>query len=331
MIEDLHYFFITRSYAEIALILLVLLLPLVFFVISAINRYRDHKILQKQRGAIKEVLSRAQLQNESFEIHFDHQAGRTAYNALLHDISFEQIQFTILNRLPKTLIGQRADIFFCVIEQKRRLFYKFRVTVTDLKINKYGLSKISVSFPPSLELGQKRSFFRMTPLPNTVRVLALWLLAPEKNLPRTTAEIGPPFLSATLPKEEESKKEVKENFSLNVQDISGSGIGLKIKAQTDDPRLVKDAQILFLLVYNEAPKGEESLINFCCTGRITNIRQAAEGDPALILGIEFTNWALLEKGQRLIKWFHQPKATGIGPILQWVTKMDLEKRKQTKP
>ncbi|MBQ7618187.1 MAG: hypothetical protein IJS50_04865, partial [Desulfovibrio sp.] len=98
MIEDLHYFFITRSYAEIALILLVLLLPLVFFVISAINRYRDHKILQKQRGAIKEVLSRAQLQNESFEIHFDHQAGRTAYNALLHDISFEQIQFTILNR-----------------------------------------------------------------------------------------------------------------------------------------------------------------------------------------------------------------------------------------
>ena len=49
--------------------------------------------------------------------------------------------------------------------------------------------------------------------------------------------------------------------------------------------------------------------------------------PALILGVEFTNWAVLEQGKSEIHWFHSSTSRGVGPITQWVMRMDMEQRK----
>ena len=322
IVDSIQFFFITRTTGELLLLLLIVLLPLLYFLVRAFNRYRIRQLIHKRKAFIREMLETAQLQNEGFDIHLDDQAGRASYSALLDHFSDEELEFTVMSHMAQAWEGCQADIFFCVRIKQERIFYKFHVTIKSITPRK-NMTVLRVRTPRNLEIGQKRAFFRIAPLPNTVRVLALWLLSPDQPLPRSTAEIGQPFLSCTIHK----NAKPEDFFSLYVQDISGSGIGLKLQTSSEDKRLVKDGQILCLLVYNESMHGDERLVNFCCTGRITNIRQASEDDPTKILGIEFTNWALLEKGNHIINWFHQAKATGIGPILQWVTKMDIEQRK----
>ena len=43
----------------------------------------------------------------------------------------------------------------------------------------------------------------------------------------------------------------------------------------------------------------------------------------MILGTEFTNWAVLEPGKADINWFHSTPKSGVSPITQWVMQMDM--------
>ncbi|MBO4369236.1 MAG: hypothetical protein J5803_03955 [Desulfovibrio sp.] len=321
--DSIHFFMVTRSGGEIFLIFLLLSLPLLFFIIREFNRFRVARELKKRRQAIYETLQTAQLQNESFEIQLGDQDSRTAYSALLNRLNDDEMELLAFNHIPKVWEGEYSSIFFCVREKKQRIFYKFQATIRSIDPHEQS-SIVRVRIPGNLEIGQKRAFFRIAPLPNSVRVLALWALSPTDPLPRATHEIGTPLISCTM-----HKANAPSSFLLNVEDISGSGIGLRLQTNSNDDRLVKDGQILCLVVYNEAMHGAERLVNFMCTGRITNIRQDPEKENSRILGIEFTNWAFIEKGVPTINWFHQTKATGIGPILQWVTKMDMENRKNS--
>lgn len=49
--------------------------------------------------------------------------------------------------------------------------------------------------------------------------------------------------------------------------------------------------------------------------------------PALILGVRFTNWAILEPGGTEISWFHCSPTHGVLPITQWVMYLDMVQRK----
>ncbi len=315
---------VTRTGGEIFLIFLALSLPLLFFIFREFNRFRHARELRKRKQVIHDTMQTAQLQNETFEIQLGEKDARTAYSALLNKIGEDELEFLTFSHISKVWEGNEASIFFCIRDKKQRIFYKFVAVLWSIDPHQQA-SLLRVKTPKGLEIGQKRAFFRIAPLPNTIRVLALWALLPTAPLPRTTNEIGPPLISCTMRR----KTDRPDDFSLNVEDISGSGIGLRVRTSLEDERIVKDGQILCLVVYNEAIHGEERLVNFVCTGRITNIREDAEKTGNRILGIEFTNWALLEKGNPAINWFHQTKATGIGPILQWVTKMDIESRKNT--
>jgi len=322
--DSLQFFLATRSSGELLLFALFLALPFLFFLFRELNRYRLRQQAMRNKARIRELLEMAQLQNQNFEIQLGEQSNRVSYSSILELIKGDSLHFNVLHHVASVWVATKADIFFSVVEKGVRHFHKFHVSVVAINARQKS-STVCTEIPKSLEIGQKRAFFRIAPLPNTVRVLALWLLAPTDPLPRSTNDVGAPFLSCKIRKGAESD----DIFSLYVEDISGSGIGLRLQTTTEDERIVKDGQILCLLVYNESMHGEERLVNFCCTGRITNIRQAQDNDATKILGIEFTNWALLEKGNKNINWFHQAKATGIGPILQWVTKMDIEQRKTT--
>ncbi|MCR5813008.1 MAG: hypothetical protein K6G15_00755 [Desulfovibrio sp.] len=305
------------------LFVLLLSLPFLFFLLRALNRYRLRQQALRNKAIILETLQTAQLQNQNFEIQLGEQNNRVSYSSILDHISDDTLEFNVLHHVSSVWVDNKADIFFSYLEKGIRHFHKFHVPIVSINARQKS-STVYTSLPQSLEIGQKRAFFRIAPLPNTVRVLAIWLLAPSEPLPRSTDEVGPPFLSCKIRRDGSPAQDI---FSLHVEDISGSGIGLRLQTTAEDERIVKDGQILCLLVYNESMHGEEHLVNFCCTGRISNIRQAQDNDATKILGIEFTNWALLEKGNKNINWFHQAKATGIGPILQWVTKMDIEQRK----
>jgi hypothetical protein len=49
----------------------------------------------------------------------------------------------------------------------------------------------------------------------------------------------------------------------------------------------------------------------------------------MILGTEFSNWAVLEQGKSDINWFHSTPKSGVSPITQWVMQIDIQQRKLT--
>jgi hypothetical protein len=38
--------------------------------------------------------------------------------------------------------------------------------------------------------------------------------------------------------------------------------------------------------------------------------------------MQFTNWAVMEPGSTEIHWFHTSPTKGVGPITQWVMRID---------
>ena len=74
---------------------------------------------------------------------------------------------------------------------------------------------------------------------------------------------------------------------------------------------------------------EDRVVTFWCTCDVLNIRMQKEPTPALVLGTEFSNWAVLEQGKADINWFHSTPKSGVSPITQWVMQMDIQQRKLT--
>ncbi|MBQ9536907.1 MAG: PilZ domain-containing protein [Desulfovibrionaceae bacterium] len=327
LIDQIRFFFATRTQTDYLIVGGIVLLIVVYYLVQYFKHYTHLLHLRKQRKIVHDMLDRAQLQNENFELQLGTGENKNNYSAVLANIGNDTLTFNVLLHVNKVLAETPAEIYFCVRYDHKRHFFKFRVPIIDIKYEK-TTSIVYVKKPTNLDIGQKRTFFRITPLPNSVKLLALWLMDKDKPLPKTTAEVGTPLVSCSF-----HQDKVPAQNTLDVADISGSGIALRVP---DDP--LSDQQInigsiiLCLLVYNESFHGDEHLVNFCCTGRVTNIRELHDKKtklPFKILGIEFTNWAMLESGNPNINWFHQAKATGIGPILQWVTRMDIEKRKGT--
>ncbi len=323
--DSVYFFFVTRTAGEYFLISLVILLPLFFFLGHIYAVWHTKKLERRQKDFVMEQLETAYSQIETFNIQVGEHETRTNYMAILDVLSDEFLTLSIAEYMSPLWIDQKADFFFCVRRETHRDYYRFRVPILSVESDQDSIQKITkikIPVPKTIEIGQKRAFFRITPFPEAIRVIALWLLPEAATLPKETADIGDPFMSIT---HRELNKEEK-NARLSVEDISGTGIALRIITnKPEDVEKIKACkQILCLLVYNTSLQKEEHLVNFCSTGRITNIRSIRD---AHIIGIEFENWALLERGNPTINWFKQQKAVGIGPILNWVTKMDLERHK----
>ncbi|MBQ7586352.1 MAG: hypothetical protein IJU40_08910 [Desulfovibrionaceae bacterium] len=324
-LDELQYFWDTRTLSDYLIFLAIALFFLIILFIKIFIHFRHKKALREQQKNIHTILERAQIQNENFDLQLGDRLNKNNYSSLLIEVNESSLVFNSLVHIPQDLLNNPAEFFFAVRTKGKKEFYKFRVKVLEVKYHK-TITTLTVAKPKSLDIGQKRAFFRITPLPNTVKLLAIWLLDLDKPLPKTTSEVGTPLLSCTWHRENQAE----DINTLSVADISGSGIALHIPYDPDvSPRIVKDAQILCLLVYNESFNETEHLVNFCCTGHITNVRGDRNNKYDKIVGMEFTNWAILESSNSNITWFHQAKATGIGPILQWVTRMVIEMRKNS--
>ena len=113
---------------------------------------------------------------------------------------------------------------------------------------------------------------------------------------------------------------------MTIEDISGTGMALRMQQPVDAETFKTGARLLCLLIYSESKSAGE-LVTFWCVGKVVNAREVQDKSQSLILGVEFTKWALLEKGKSNINWFQNSPTVGVGPISQWVMKMSLEQRK----
>ena len=178
-----------------------------------------------------------------------------------------------------------------------------------------------LSMPKEIDAGQKRHFIRVKPPKDLVRVIGVWEMDPAKPIPRNTCEIGRPLLHY---------KAGMENELVQVADISATGMALRFPAESLDDKPVdldKGSQLLCLIIYQV--NKEDRVVTFWCTCDVLNVRMQKEPIPALVLGTEFSNWAVLEQGKSEINWFHSTPKSGVSPITQWVMQMDIQQRKLT--
>ena len=303
-------------------LLLVCIALLVIFCITAIvaqTYIQRQQQVARRKAIIRQMLETAQAQNEIFDINIlDKGASHKGLAALLQYISPTSLGMEVLNYVSRELAGVTVEVYFRATLPEGATFYKFRSVIEGVEPSRKK-SLLRLVSPEDLSTGQKRVFIRVKPPKDKVRVIGVWELNSSKPIPRNTAEISNPLLHY---------KRGMEIEPVQVENISATGMALRFPMEDLDIKPVdldKGSQLLCLIIYHMGK--DEKIVTFWCTCSVLHARVHEGPNPALVLGTEFTNWAVLEQGKSDINWFHSTPSRGVSPITQWVMHMDMEQRK----
>ena len=302
----------------IVFVLLIVALSVTLTVVK--GRLQTIRHEAKRAEMIRSMLETAQEQNEIFDLNIDERHSHKGLAGTLTKILPTQLELEVLSYVSRELEGTSADIYFRAMLPEGQAFFKFHSTIQQVK-GSYEKSFLLLSMPKEIDAGQKRHFIRVRPPKDLVRVIGVWEMDPTKPIPRNTCEIGSPLLHYKAGMEDEL---------VQVADISATGMALRFPAESLEDKPVdlnKGSQLLCLIIYQVSK--DDRVVTFWCTCDVLNIRMQNGPEPALILGTEFSNWAVLEQGKSEINWFHSTPKSGVSPITQWVMQMDIQQRKLT--
>ena len=302
----------------IVFVLLIVALSVTLTVVK--GRLQTIRHEAKRAEMIRSMLETAQEQNEIFDLNIDERHSHKGLAGTLTKILPTQLELEVLSYVSRELEGTPVDIYFRAMLPEGQAFFKFHSTIQQVKGN-YEKSFLLLSMPKEIDAGQKRHFIRVRPPKDLVRVIGVWEMDPTKPIPRNTCEIGRPLLHYKAGMEDEL---------VQVADISATGMALRFPAESLEDKPVdlnKGSQLLCLIIYQVSK--DDRVVTFWCTCDVLNIRMQNGPEPALILGTEFSNWAVLEQGKSEINWFHSTPKSGVSPITQWVMQMDIQQRKLT--
>ena len=306
---------------QLLIVVGILIAALCVTLVNVKGRLHSMRQATKRAGIIRRLLETAQGQNEIFDLNAEGKHGTSRGMAgTLTRILSSQLELEVLSYISRELEGASVEVYFRATMPEGASFFKFMSTVQHVKGN-YEKTRLLISMPRDIDTGQKRHFIRVKPPKEQVRVIGLWELSPTKPMPRNTSEIGKPLLHYKAGMEAEP---------LQVADISATGMGLSFPAESVNEKpidLDKGSQLLCLLIYQVSK--EERMVTFWCTCDVLNVRMLKDPTPTMILGTEFSNWAILEPGKSDINWFHSTPKSGVSPITQWVMQMDIQQRKLT--
>lgn len=294
-----------------------------FFLLCAVFYFwkmaRKKKEVSSQQKFVMDTIALARSQFEIFNLKPN--AGGEARNgisAILEDMDKDGLQMDAGCFVPKDLAGKETDVYFRARQDSGPVFYVFKSVIKNVQSD-YEHSRLVLSVPTNLRVEKKRHFIRVKPHKNDVRIIGVWPIKPGTHLPKSTASIGSPLTHY---------QHGRDTEPVQVENISASGIALRFKLDKDGNPPVefrKGSQLLCLVVYTQ-DDGDAKPTAFWCTGEIMNSRKAAGLEPELVLGLEYTNWAVLEQGTSEIHWTHSSPTRGARPILQWVEKIDKSKK-----
>ena len=305
---------------ELLIIVVLLLVALCVTLVVVKGRLQIIRQEAKRTEMIRSMLETAQEQNEIFDLNVEERHSHKGLAGTLTKILTAQLELEILSYVSRELEGTLAEVYFRAMLPEGPAFFKFHSTVQQVK-GSYEKSYLMLSMPKEIDAGQKRHFIRVKPPKELVRVIGVWEMDPAKPIPRNTCEIGRPLLHY---------KAGMESELVQVADISATGMALRFPAESLEDKPVdldKGSQLLCLIIYQV--NREERVVTFWCTCDVLNMRMQNEPAPALIMGTEFSNWAVLEQGKSEINWFHSTPKSGVSPITQWVMQMDIQQRKLT--
>lgn len=276
---------------------------------------RKKKALNSQQKFTLETLELAQAQFETFNLKLQGSGqARNGLSAMLHEIDKDGLHMAVNDFVPDEWLARPVEVFFRARREEGPVFYVFASTVRQIKSD-YEDSRLILAIPESLRVEKKRHFIRVQPPKEDIRVIGVWPIQPGKKLPRTTQDIGAPL---THYKPGMTREQVQ------IENISASGLALRFSLNSDGKaplELAKGSQLICLVVYTE-DEADNGTTAFWCTGEIMNCRQTDTKPPALVAGLEFTNWAVLEHGTNEIHWAHSSPSRGVRPILRWVEQID---------
>ncbi len=305
---------------ELFIVVVFLIVALSVTLVVVKGRLQSIRHEAKRAEMIRHMLETAQEQNEIFDLNAEERHSHKGLAGTLTKILGSQLELEILSYVSRELEGTSVEVFFRAMLPEGPAFFKFQSTVQQVK-GSYEKSYLLISMPKEIDAGQKRHFIRVKPPKDLVRVIGVWEMDPAKPIPRNTCEIGRPLLHY---------KAGMENELVQVADISATGMALRFPAESLDDKPVdldKGSQLLCLIIYQV--NKEDRVVTFWCTCDVLNVRMQKEPVPALVLGTEFSNWAVLEQGKSEINWFHSTPKSGVSPITQWVMQMDIQQRKLT--
>ena len=305
---------------ELFIVVVFLIVALSVTLVVVKGRLQSIRHEAKRAEMIRHMLETAQEQNEIFDLNAEERHSHKGLAGTLTKILGSQLELEILSYVSRELEGTPVEVFFRAMLPEGPAFFKFQSTVQQVK-GSYEKSYIMLAMPKEIDAGQKRHFIRVKPPKDLVRVIGVWEMDPAKPIPRNTCEIGRPLLHY---------KAGMENELVQVADISATGMALRFPAESIEDKPVdldKGSQLLCLIIYQV--NKEDRVVTFWCTCDVLNIRMQKEPVPALVLGTEFSNWAVLEQGKSDINWFHSTPKSGVSPITQWVMQMDIQQRKLT--
>ena len=305
---------------ELLIVFVLLIVALSVTITVVKGRLQTIRHEAKRAEMIRSMLETAQEQNEIFDLNIDERHSHKGLAGTLTKILPTQLELEVLSYVSRELEGTSADICFRAMLPEGQAFFKFHSTIQQVKGN-YEKSFLLLSMPKEIDAGQKRHFIRVRPPKDLVRVIGVWEMDPTKPIPRNTCEIGRPLLHYKAGMEDEL---------VQVADISATGMALRFPAESLEDKPVdlnKGSQLLCLIIYQVSK--DDRVVTFWCTCDVLNIRMQNGPEPALILGTEFSNWAVLEQGKSEINWFHSTPKSGVSPITQWVLQMDIQQRKLT--
>ena len=305
---------------ELFIVVVFLIVALSVTLVVVKGRLQSIRHEAKRAEMIRHMLETAQEQNEIFDLNAEKRHSHKGLAGTLTKILGSQLELEILSYVSRELEGTSVEVFFRAMLPEGPAFFKFQSTVQQVK-GSYEKSYIMLAMPKEIDAGQKRHFIRVKPPKDLVRVIGVWEMDPAKPIPRNTCEIGRPLLHY---------KAGMENELVQVADISATGMALRFPAESLEDKPVdlnKGSQLLCLIIYQVSK--DDRVVTFWCTCDVLNIRMQTGPDPALILGTEFSNWAVLEQGKSEINWFHSTPKSGVSPITQWVMQMDIQQRKLT--
>ena len=305
---------------ELFIVVVFLIVALSVTLVVVKGRLQSIRHEAKRAEMIRHMLETAQEQNEIFDLNAEERHSHKGLAGTLTKILGSQLELEILSYVSRELEGTPVEVFFRAMLPEGPAFFKFQSTVQQVK-GSYEKSYIMLAMPKEIDAGQKRHFIRVKPPKDLVRVIGVWEMDPAKPIPRNTCEIGRPLLHY---------KAGMENELVQVADISATGMALRFPAESLEDKPVdlnKGSQLLCLIIYQVSK--DDRVVTFWCTCDVLNIRMQNGPEPALILGTEFSNWAVLEQGKSEINWFHSTPKSGVSPITQWVMQMDIQQRKLT--
>lgn len=280
-----------------------------------VQQRKKKKALSGKHKYLMETLELALQQFEVFNLKLPMEDNkRNGFSAILDEIKPYELGLDVNGFIPEECKNMEVSVFFRAKRPEGDVFYEFNSTIKEVQPD-YENSHIVIAMPQALRVEKKRHFIRVTPAQEDIRVVGVWPIKPGKRLPKTTSEMGSPLTHYKAGMEEDP---------VSIENISGSGIALKINgvsAQEFEQTYKKGSQLLCLVAY--VLKEGDKPIAFWCSGEVMNVRIIeGENDSSVVIGIEFTNWAVLEQSSSEIHWAHSSPSRGAKPILQWVEKIE---------